>query len=131
MHITCQFIHKEDGLQRIVIEKIVSGAWFVVYFYLGTSAPHTVCWSKYYVSALKQVFLYFPSLTERKRKKKGKHKNNTEKHALKGVYQCLDVTLKCTRFGPDHKYMEEGVGAKCPLHYAKKLPFNTLITLID
>ena len=48
----------------------------VVHFDQQTGAPHAICWS--FVSALKQVFLSFPSLTEKERKKKRNHKFNTK-----------------------------------------------------
>ena len=53
---------------------------FVVYFNKRTGAQHVVCWSKSYFFTQKQFFHLFLSLTEKKRKK-GKHKNNTEKLA--------------------------------------------------
>ena len=54
---------------------------FFVYFDLQMGAPHAVCWSKSFVFAFKQVFLYF-SVTNGK--KKGKPHKSKQKHEIKG-----------------------------------------------
>ena len=44
----------------------------VVYFNQQMGALLSVCWSKSFVSLLKQVFHFFPSLTEKRKKKERK-----------------------------------------------------------
>ena len=51
-------------------ELLIIASPFVVYFDQQMGAPHTIRWSKSFATALKQVFLYFPSLTEEKERKK-------------------------------------------------------------
>ena len=60
----------------------------VVYFDQRSGAPHAVCWSKSFVSTLKQVFIYFPITKKRKAQK------ITRKTCKKGVYQGSGATLK-------------------------------------
>ena len=75
--------------------KTVTGVWTVVYLNQRTGAPHAVWWSKSFVFALKQSFLYF-SITNGK--KKGKQHKNTQKHAIKGglpAFRCFDKQTAC------------------------------------
>ena len=68
-------------------------------------APHVVCWLKSFVSALKQVFLYF-SITHRKKEKRKESTKITQKNMLKnGVHQRIGVTKKThiPSYGPVNK----------------------------
>ena len=57
----------------------------VVYFDQQMGAPHAVCWSKSFDSALKQVFCLFPSLMEKKKEKRKESAKITQKTCIKGV----------------------------------------------
>ena len=51
----------------------------VVYYDHQTGAPHAVWWSKSFIFALKQVFLYFSVTNEKKKEKRKEQKHNSFK----------------------------------------------------
>ena len=57
-----------------------------MYFNQQMGALHTLCWSKSFVSALKQVFPFFPSQTEKRKKK--------ERRSLATLLEGAGYTLK-------------------------------------
>ena len=69
-------------MKILICYLFISQGLVVVYFDEPTGAAHAVCWSKPFVSGLKQVFSSFSNTNVKKeRKLKITRKKNTKKHA--------------------------------------------------